>query len=168
MVKLRAVVDDLSRAGAEAEFRWERDDRIYAVKASRLSLGVGVVIEDVTRQVRFEETRETARRFLENILNNIQVGVIVLNDEMRVTTMNHAQETFLHRLGVSVNWVESIGTPVSELLTDEAHAWDEITEKVVGQGESVRMMVRSCCRSPSRRYGTRQARWLARSRFRKM
>ncbi len=136
---LRAAASDLHRAGAETDFQWEREDRIYSVRASRLAdgAGIGVVMEDVTRQVRFEETRETARRFLEDILNNVQLGVIVLNDEMRITTMNRAQERFLHRLGVFICWVESIGTPVSELLTDEAHAWDEITARVVEKGEMV-------------------------------
>lgn len=136
---LRAAAADLTRAGADIDFQWEREDRIYEVRASRLGddAGIGVVIENVTQRVRHEETRETARRFLEDILNNVQLGVIVLNAEMRITTMNNAQERFLHRLGVFISWVESVGTPVSELLTDEAHAWDEITERVVERGETV-------------------------------
>lgn len=51
--------------------------------------------------------------------------------------MNAAQERFLHRLGVYISWLESVGTPVSDLLTDEAHAWDEITKRVVDRGETV-------------------------------
>jgi len=60
-----------------------------------------------------------------------------LNAQMRITTMNAAQERFLHRLGVYISWLESVGTPVSDLLTDEAHAWDEITKRVVDRGETV-------------------------------
>lgn len=136
---LSAAVAGLTRAGAETDFQWEREDRIYAVRVSRLTDGdgIGVVIENVTQQVRHEATRDTARRFLEDILNNVQLGVIVLNDEMRITTMNNAQERFLHRLGVYISWLESVGTPVSELLTDDAHAWEEITERVVERGETV-------------------------------
>ena len=67
---LQDAIEALTRAGAEADFQWEREDRIYSVRASRLEDGgtIVVVIDDVTQEVRYEETRETARRFLEDIL----------------------------------------------------------------------------------------------------
>lgn len=175
---LSVAAGHLTRAGAETDFQWEWEDRIYVVRASRLvdEGGIGVVIENVTQQVRYEQTRETARRFLEDILNNVQLGVIVLNDEMRVTTMNNAQEHFLHRLGVFSSWVESVGTPVSELLTDEAQSGTRLRNgwlsgakrsNIPGRA-SRRMMANSCCRALSRRCEMRQARWWARFKCRRM
>jgi PAS domain S-box-containing protein len=107
----------------------------------------GVVFEDVTRQVQFEETRETARRYLEDILNNVNLGVVVLNDEMRVTNVNRAQESFWGRLGVNVSWVEAIGKPISELVSKDAEEpWDRITATVLKDGKSYE--------GPDRRYAT--------------
>ena len=96
-----------------------------------------VMFTDVTQQIRFEETRELTRRYLEDILNNIKVGVIVLNREMRVTNLNRAQEGFLHRIGTSISWVEAIGMEVSELWpVGEGSGWDAIQEQVLAKGES--------------------------------
>ena len=91
----------------------------------------------MTQQIQFEETRETARRFLEDILNNVQLGVIVLNREMRITNMNRKQELFLQRLGVWLSWVEAIGMPMSELVPqDPVDRWTHITDTVLGQGKA--------------------------------
>jgi PAS domain S-box-containing protein len=135
------AVADIARPGGESQFKWERGDRIFQVGISQLGqesqVTYGCVFEDVTRQVQFEQTRDTARRFLEDILNNVNLGVVVLNDEMRVTSVNRAQEAFWSRLGVNVSWVEAIGKPVSELATTEtAEPWDRITQVVLHEGKA--------------------------------
>jgi len=135
------AVAQAQRPGSETQFRWERGGRAYEVTMGMLNRGEKgaylLLFDDVTQQMQFEETRDLARRYLEDILNNIQLGVVVLNREMRITTMNQAQETFLHRLGIWMNWVEAIGMPVSELVPQDVKSlWAEITERVLGQGET--------------------------------
>ncbi|MEE2754908.1 MAG: PAS domain S-box protein [Candidatus Latescibacterota bacterium] len=133
------AITEISRPGGESTFRWERGDRIFEVGISQLDHAdvYGVVFKDVTRQVQFEETREMARRYLEDILNNVDLGVVVLSDEMRVTNVNRAQELFWGRLGVNLNWVEAIGKPISELVSkDSEEPWDQITETVLKEGKT--------------------------------
>lgn len=149
--ELTVAVADLSRAGDESRFQWERGERIFDVGISQLDrttpTAYGVVLNDVTRQVQFEETRETARRYLEDILNNVHLGVVVLNSEMRVTNVNRGQEAFWTRLGVNVSWVEAIGSPISELVsTDAEEPWEEITRVVLEEGKTFE--------EPRRRYST--------------
>jgi PAS domain S-box-containing protein len=137
--RARGAIVEAGRPGAESAFRWGRGDRSYEVSVGMLDREGrwAFVFSDVTQQIRFEETRETARRYLEDILNNVRVGVVVLNRELRVTNLNRAQEAFLHRLGVWINWVEAIGTPMEELVPqDPPERWAAIRDRVLGQGES--------------------------------
>jgi PAS domain-containing protein len=135
------AIADISRPGGESQFLWERGDRMFEVEISQLDWeetpSYGIVFKDVTRQVQSEQTRETARRYLEDILNNVNLGVVVLNDEMRVTNVNRAQESFWGRLGVNVSWVEAIGKPVSELVAkDSDQPWYQITKTVLQSGKT--------------------------------
>lgn len=139
--ELKNTVNRLRRPGSDAHFRWERSGRTYEVSIGALNRGddrsFWVLFHDMTQQIQFEETRETARRFLEDILNNVQLGVIVLNREMRITNMNRKQELFLQRLGVWLSWVEAIGMPMSELVPqDPVDRWAYITDTVLGQGKA--------------------------------
>lgn len=138
---LNNTLDRLRRPGSDAQFRWVRNGRTYEVTVGALSRGedrsFSMLFQDVTQQIQFEETRETARRFLEDILNNVQLGVIVLNKEMRITNMNRTQELFLQRLDVWLSWVEAIGLPMAELVpVDPPERWAHITETVLGQGKA--------------------------------
>ncbi len=141
--QLNDTMERLQRPGSDALFKWTRGGRTYEVTVGALDRGENrhfvVMLHDVTQQMQFEETRETARRFLEDILNNIQLGVIVLNRDMRITNMNRAQGGFLQRLGIWLSWVEAIGMPVSELVPiDSAEMWSKITETVLVKGEAYR------------------------------
>ena len=136
---VQPALERVRRPGSEAQFRWERGGRSYEVAVGMLDENRAYVLlfNDVTQQIRFDETQELARRYLEDILNNIQLGVVVLNKEMRVTNMNRAQEGFLHRVGTWLNWVEAIGMPISELSPqDQDLAWDKITKRVLEEGKS--------------------------------
>ncbi len=164
--RFASAIVDIARPGGGSQLRWMRGDRIFDIEISQLDRGsgapiptraleqtpvsYGVVFEDVTRQVQFEETRETARRYLEDILNNVHLGVVVLNDEMRVTNVNRAQESFWERLGVYISWVEAIGKPISELVTgDSAEQWERITQVVIREGQTYKEPRRHYARSGS-------------------
>ena len=62
---------------------------------------------------------------------------MVLNQEMRVTNMNRAQEGFLQRLGTWISWIDAIGMPISELSEQDAdREWSGTTDQVLAQGET--------------------------------
>lgn len=128
----------LSRLGSETQFSWDRNGWTYEVVISRIEGGTSEVyafrFNDVTERMRFQETQELARRHLEDILNNIQLGVIVLNRDMRIRNLNRAQERFLNRMGIWMSWVEAIGMQISELMSEDA-IWGQVSEQVLGKGE---------------------------------
>ena len=135
------AVSKVRRPGNEAQFNWERGERVFEVTVGTIDAGSGsgyiLLFNDVTESNRKEDIRETTRRYLEDILNNIQLGVVVLNQEMRVTNMNRAQEGFLQRLGTWISWIDAIGMPISELSEQDADRdWAGITDQVLARGET--------------------------------
>ena len=125
----------------EERFRWGRAGRFYDVAVTLLAKGppgvYTLLFHDVTQQVRVEETHQNTRRYLEDILDNIHLGVVVMSREMRITSWNRKQEEFLRRLGVWASIVEAVGIPISDLIPPPAGAtWEEITERVLQRGES--------------------------------
>ncbi len=134
----RGMMAGLSRPGSETQFSWDRNGRTYEVVISRMEGGTSEVyaflFNDVTERMRFQETQELARRYLEDILNNIQLGVIVLSRDMRITNLNRAQERFLNRMGIRMSWVEVIGMEMAELMSEDA-IWSQVAEQVLDQGE---------------------------------
>ena len=130
--RVRKAIARIRRPGAEAQFRWERIGRVYQVTVKSLNRGgdtqrYALLFDDVTQQIQFEETRELARRYLEDVLNNVHLGVVVFDREMRITNMNRAHDIFLHRLGVHMSWVDAIGMSIPELMPQDSEVrWDEI------------------------------------------
>jgi PAS domain-containing protein len=138
---LTEAAGKVRRPGNEVQFQWERRERVFDVTVGSIEArpdpGYMVLFSDVTESNRLEDIRETTRRYLEDILNNIQLGVVVLNQEMRVTNMNRAQERFLQRLGTWISWIDAIGMPVSELSEQDVGLdWKAITQQVLVKGET--------------------------------
>ena len=138
--RMEAALPRARRPGSAAHFRWERNQRVYDVDVDAASQaefrGHFVLFDDVTHQIRFEQTRELTRQYLEDIINNIQQGVVVMNREMRITNLNRAQERLMRRIGSNINWVEAIGMSMEELWPgSEASRWEAIREQVLGKGE---------------------------------
>ena len=138
---VRSAMAHLHRPGGEEHLKWERTGRVFQVSVSRLGRAedspYSLLFDDVTQEIRFEETRELARRYLEDILNNIQLGVVVVNRDMRITNVNRAQEGYLKRLGNWVSWVEAIGMAISELVPQDSESlWKDITDRVLVQGQT--------------------------------
>ena len=139
--QLAAALPRLRTPDAEEQFRWERGGRIYDVAATLLLRGTpsvyALLFHDVTQQVRVEETQQNARRYLEDILHNVQLGVVVMGREMRITYWNRKQEEFLRRMGIWTSIVEAVGIPIFDLIPPPPGAtWEEITRRVLEEGAS--------------------------------
>ena len=95
-----------------------------------------VVFEDETDRAISEEILFNARHYLERILSNIPLEVIVLNSELRINSINHQQFQFLKRLGIELTLVDAIGATLAELLpSSPGPEWHRMCEAVVESGE---------------------------------
>ncbi|MGE3273929.1 MAG: histidine kinase dimerization/phospho-acceptor domain-containing protein [Vicinamibacterales bacterium] len=70
--------------------------------------------EPSTDGVTLEEIYSQTREYLEAVLNNLPVGVIVLDPSFRITFFNHSQAVVFQRLGVDPSLLDLIGTDVAQ------------------------------------------------------
>ena len=129
----------LVRPGDEDAFTWQYRDRTYEVRVYKTEDSGDaflVVFEDETDRAISEEILFNARHYLEHILSNIPLGVIVLNRTLRITSINRQEIQFLERLGFKLSLVDAIGATLAELLpTRPGPEWHRMCEAVVESDE---------------------------------
>ena len=127
----------LTRPGDEERFDWEHRKRNYEVGVYAQSDDVFLVLfEDTTDYAISEEILMNARGYLEHILSNIPLGVIVLDSELRITSINRQEQRFLKQIGVEFTLVDAIGASLEELLPEDlGTVWQALCQKVLDTGE---------------------------------
>ena len=129
----------LLKPGEEECFDWKRRGRAYEV-AVCVAEGEGsaftVMFSDTTDQHMTEEIQVNARHYLEDILEDIPIGVAVLNSELKITSVNRKMLEFVRLMGVSAGLEDVIGASPQELLPPETGSrWREMCDQVVRTGE---------------------------------
>ncbi len=107
----------LAHPGDEDSFAWKHGKRTYEVAVrARDDSRFWVLFEDVTDHAISEEILMNARRYLEQILGHIPLGVIVLNSELHISSMNRSNLAFVRQLGVDLHLIDVIGTTLQEAI----------------------------------------------------
>jgi nitrogen fixation/metabolism regulation signal transduction histidine kinase len=129
----------LLRPGEEERLAWERGEGRYEVTiclAAPDGSAFVVLFDDTTQQALSEEIMSNARSYLEHVLNDIPIGVAVLNSELRVTAVNPCQLRFLARLGAPATLVDAIGATLAALAPDgPGPSWQILCEQVLRTGQ---------------------------------
>jgi PAS domain-containing protein len=129
--------------GEEEVVRWVRAERTWEVAVSALAgEGDGASVDrfmvwfaDVTDRELEEEIQLNARHYLEQVLSDIPVGVVVMGPELRVTSANRKMLTFLERMGGRATLVDAIGASLTELVPGEVgEAWQTLAQRVLAEG----------------------------------
>lgn len=133
---LGRAVGSLSTDGRPVEFRWTATDPerlVYRGSLSRLDDGrLLVVLDDVTDQVETEALFQDARDYLDRVLNQLPVGLIVLDADQRTTFFNTGQAKLSATLGLPSTLTEVIGARVPDIypVLDRA-TWSETVAEVI-------------------------------------
>jgi two-component system sensor histidine kinase AtoS len=135
--ELALATSRLLRPGDEEVFSWTHRKRNYEVTVhAREGEELLVIFEDMTDFAISEEILMNARRYLEHILGNIPIGVIVLNSELRITSMNRQEQKFIKSMGVEFSFVDSIGATLEELMPEGVGAqWHALCARTLESDE---------------------------------
>ena len=98
--QLALATAQLAVPGDEEIFAWRHGEHIYEIRAYPVEEEEGVflvVFEDETDHIQTEEILSKIRRYNENVLKNIPLGVIVLNSELRVNFITPQEIQLLGR-----------------------------------------------------------------------
>jgi len=139
--QLALATTQLFKPGDEERFSWKHRDRTYAVTACPMGEEGNaflVVFEDTTHRAMSEEILINARSYLEQILDDIPLGIVALNPEMRFTSINRRQLRFLERMRIELSLVEAIGATPEEALPEElGREWQRLCRAVLDSGERI-------------------------------
>ena len=131
----------LVHRGDEERFTWKQGRRSYSVTACALSDErplLLVLLEDTTASSMSEEIQRNARSYLEQVLDDLPLGIIVVSAELRITSINRRQLAFLRRMGVELSLVDAIGAELSQALPDElGQSWQTLCVEVAAGGDRV-------------------------------
>ncbi len=141
--KLVRTMSRLRINGRTARFRWTpagQAERIYGVQVTRAADDEWVVsLDDVSGQTAVDAIHHQARGFLETILNQLKVAVVVLDDCVHRQPDEHRAARPDDPDGRPGSLFESIGQPIADLYPvftrDE---WDGIYSRVCGGHETVK------------------------------
>ena len=135
----------LVQPGDEERFTWRHRSRTYSVCVSAMEEDRFLVLfEDITALAFSEDVLVNARRYLEQVLDDIPLGVVVLNQELRITSINRQELRFLEQMGVGIGLVDAIGATLEEVASGEAGAeWHRICRAVLESGRRHRAPGRS-------------------------
>lgn len=131
----------LVAAGDEERFSWNHGGRAYEVEVVATdSAGerFAVLFEDVTHRSVSEDILNNARRHLEQMLDSIPLGVVVLNEGLRITSINRRQLEFLGLMGSGLDLLDAVGSTLEESLADElGRKWQSLCESAAQAKERV-------------------------------
>jgi len=71
---------------------------------------------EVTETEKFIEIYRESKNYLENIVNSISAGILVLNSELKITSLNKSQEQLFQAIGTNITLFDAIGVLLTQIL----------------------------------------------------
>jgi PAS domain S-box-containing protein len=129
--------------GSGDRFRWDSGDRVYQIKVCAYptaggECGFHASLVDMTESSLHSDSLEFARTFLERILDNLPLGIMVTDADLNITHANRAQLEIMQRLGQEHALTTLIGMNLEVLCSDEfAMPWTHVRRLVVAEAETL-------------------------------
>ena len=123
----------LTRLGSKDRIRWHDDDRIFDIEVSTMpplgTMHYGLHFQDVTKKIEFERSREVTRNYLEQMIDSLPLGIVVVDCDMCITAMNRVQQEFLALRGSNSSLLSAVGTRLYDLLPEhDGFSWNSISD----------------------------------------
>ena len=135
------AIDSLSSGARTAEFRWTGpapDHLEFVGHASRADADhFMLVLDHASDQVESEQIFTVIREYLDGVLNQLPLGVIVMNTDRRVTFYNQSQASLFTSLGLELSMLDVIGARIDQFYpVFGGQAWRKLVDAVAEGQES--------------------------------
>jgi nitrogen-specific signal transduction histidine kinase len=140
---LRKTCARLGATGLRSSFRWlptgEHEGETFEVHVSRTAGDRFVVLMDrISEMVQIEEIQSRTRSYLEGVLNNLNLALIVFDAQGCATFINRDQAELFREVGIESSMLDLIGVPVARMHPIlSAPQWTEALDRVLTEGELV-------------------------------
>ena len=134
------AIATLSSGRLSTEFRWtgpEPDALEFIGHASRADSETYILLLDhASDQVESDEIFGVIREYLDGVLNQMPLGVIVMDNDLRVTFYNRSQASLFTTLGLELSMLEVIGSPIDQFYpVFSGVTWHMLVRAVAERGE---------------------------------
>ncbi len=122
--------------GEEERFSWRNGDSSFEVSINLHGDDEEgeyfVMFTDRTSEMLTQDIQVTARHYLEQILGQIPVGVVVLDHNLRITSANPQMLGFFNELAGVADLVGVIGSTLLQVLPDNPGSrWHALCEEII-------------------------------------
>ncbi|MCK5835097.1 MAG: hypothetical protein KAG98_05150 [Lentisphaeria bacterium] len=123
----------LSRTGSQCNFTWRFKGKIYFVSIVSIRIDkvrhFSINFEDVSYKYKVDSHLELTRAYLSDILNNLPIGVIVLDENQHIYMLNTKQLEFFKRRIPDIELEHCLGFQLSECLsTGGVQYWEPLVK----------------------------------------
>jgi PAS domain-containing protein len=140
-------VAHLPHEGGTDAWDWTEGDHVFAVSVTALPPNEktggkrwGIGFRDIGRQMELDREREMARLYIEETLNSLPLGVTVMDEHLRVTSVNRTDLAAMETAGREAALLTAIGEPAAHLFpapTDQPDLWTRVENEVLRKGVSL-------------------------------
>lgn len=123
VTSLKSYASNLNRTGSQSDFTWHFKDKIYFVTMVAIRINGPrhflINFEDVSYKYKMDSPLELTRAYLNDILNNLPLGVIVLDEDQHIYMLNSRQLGFFQISNADSELENYLGFQLSECLSGD-------------------------------------------------
>ncbi len=139
----------LTRVGSKDRVRWRDGGHVFDIDIGTMppdeNLQYGLYFENVTKAIEFERSREMTRNYLEQMIDSLPVGIVVVDCDMCVTAMNRVQQEFMALRGSPASLLNAVGVHLFDLLPEhEGYRWKDVAEQLFVERKPVKNLEYAC------------------------
>jgi PAS domain S-box-containing protein len=139
----------LTRLGSQDRVRWNDGERVFDIDIGTMPpeecLRYGLYFQNVTKQIEFERSREVTRNYLEQMIDSLPLGIVVVDCDMCITAMNRVQQEFMALHGSPSSLLSAVGARLFELLPEhESFPWQDVAERLFVERKPINDLKYSC------------------------
>ena len=131
-------IKDLTRTGSQDSFTWSFEGKVYYVSLVAIRVDhhryFSIHFDDVSYKYKMDSPLELTRSYLNDIINHLPVGVIVLDKNYHIYMLNTKQLEYFQFNNPSGRLENYLGFHISQCLTeDSVNYWSGIIASYISQ-----------------------------------
>jgi len=139
----------LTRLGSQDRIRWNDGERVFDIDVSTMPpedrLHYGLYFQNVTKQIEFERSRELTRNYLEQMIDSLPLGIVVVDCDMCVTAMNRVQQEYMALHGSPSSLLNAVGSRLCDLLPEHENLpWQDVANRLFVERKAINDIIYNC------------------------
>lgn len=139
----------LTRVGSSTSLRWSKGNRVFDIEIAAMDNHEGGLLfalcfNDISRKMEVEHGRETTRNFLEQIIDSLPIGIVVVDRDMRITAINRAQQEMMAAPENDVSILSAVGSLLYDFMPQhDGLPWTHVADRLFKEKKAIHRLEHS-------------------------